>query len=87
MTPTETESILVSIPIGEAFADTSRAIWRRFDCGAEVTLQQKLNAMAKAGVIQRRERRTPSGFSWLYWRDMPAGAVNTNTPSTVLAAG
>jgi hypothetical protein len=63
--------LMQSIPIGHDNAQRASMIWRRYGIGAETSMSKKLNDMAQAGTIRRRQQqhRHAQGFTWLYWRE------------------
>lgn len=62
--------IINSVPFGQDNALSSREIWRKFDCWAEITVQGHLNKLAESGAIKRARQQTIGiAFRWLYFRE------------------
>lgn len=69
MTESTRDKIIAAVPVGEAFAISQRAIWKRADVGAQSSCGIYLFEAIASGTVKRRKQPIPTGFVWLYWRE------------------
>lgn len=64
------QEIINAVPVGAENALPSRDIWKIVDCWAENTIASRLAHFADLGSIKSRKEPIPSGFKYVYWREV-----------------
>ncbi|HWL06747.1 MAG TPA: hypothetical protein VNQ99_17725 [Xanthobacteraceae bacterium] len=65
------DDVLRFVPVGEANAETSRQIWKRYGVWAESSVGAVLRRLVDEGVIKRASRPIPTGVAYVFWREAP----------------